>query len=58
MTKIIFISIQLIVLLFVVLLIVDNTFIVSFEIDDFIYSLSSPYFFGLLIFLFIFIFII
>ena len=58
MIKIFSLTFQILLILFIVLLVVNNSFIVSFEINDFIYSFPSPYFLGFLLFLFVTIFII
>tara|TARA_Y100000590_G_scaffold468628_1_gene652222 strand:+ start:15099 stop:16418 length:1320 start_codon:yes stop_codon:yes gene_type:complete len=58
MIKIISLTFQLLLILFIALLVVNNTFVVSFEINDLIYSFPSPYFLGFLLFLFVFIFVI
>ncbi len=58
MIKILTTTLQLIIILFLVLLIVNNSFIVSFEINDLIYSFTSPYFLGFLLFLIVIIFLI
>ena len=56
MLKIILLSIQILIILFFVLFIVNNQFLISFEINDLIYSLSSSYVFGFCLFLFVLIF--
>ena len=53
MLKIILLSIQILIILFIVLFIVNNQFLISFEINDLIYSLSSSYVFGFCLFLFV-----
>ena len=58
MIKIILISLQLLILIFIALFIVNNAFIISFEINDFIYSISSSYVFGFLFFLLVVIFLV
>ena len=58
MIKIILISLQLLILIFIALFIVNNAFIISFEINDFIYSISSSYVFGFLFFLLLIIFLV
>ena len=56
MLKIILLSIQILIILFIVLFIVNNQFLISFEINDLVYSLSSSYVFGFFLFLFVLIF--
>ena len=58
MIKIILISLQLLILILIALFIVNNAFIISFEINDFIYSISSSYVFGFLLFLLVVIFLV
>lgn len=58
MIKLIFIAIQIIFVLVVVLFLTTNEFIISFEVNDFIYSVSSSYFFIFLFLIFIIIFLI
>ena len=57
MFKLFLISIQFTVILLISLLILENSFIISFEIKDFIYSFSSTYALILLFIFFIIIFI-
>ena len=57
MVRFIFIAIQIIFILIVVLFLTSNEFIISFEINDFIYSISSSYFFVFLLLVFILIFL-
>jgi len=58
MTRLVIISFQILILLFLVLFIINKSFTISFEINDFIYSLSSSYVFAFLLFLFVLIFFI
>ena len=58
MLRFIFFCLQIILVLIVVLFFSSNEFIVSFEISDFIYSISSSYFFIFLILIFVTIFLI
>ena len=58
MIKFIFISLQIILVLITVLFLTINEFIISFQIKDFIYSVSSSYFFIFLFLIFILIFLI
>ena len=53
--KIIF---QLLIITVLVLFVVKNTFIISFEINDFIYSVSSAYLFVIVVLFLLFIFLI
>jgi len=56
--KFFFITIQIILVLFVSSFIIQNSFIVSFAIKDFIYSISSTYIFVFILILFLFVFFI
>ena len=58
MFKFIIISIQFIFILLIVLFLISNEFVVAFEINDLIYSISSSYFFIVLLATFIIIFFI
>ena len=55
--KFIFIVLQLALFIFLISLIINNSFIVSFEIKDFIYSISSNFFFIIILFIFVAIFV-
>ena len=58
MMRFIFITIQIIFILIIVIFLTSNEFVVSFEINDLIYSISSSYFFIFIFLVFIMIFII
>ena len=58
MSKFIITIIQISLIFLVILFILNNEFIVSFELDDFIYSISSSYIIFILIISFVIIFII
>ena len=57
MLRLIFFLIQFLILLSIVVFVVTNSFIISFNIGDYIYSFSSSIFFGLIITLFFIIYI-
>ena len=56
MLKFFFIILQIVLILIIVLTIVNNSFTVSFALNDYIYSISSSYLFIFLIFLFLLLF--
>ncbi len=58
MIKFFIIIVQIILVLFASSLIIQNSFVISFEIKDFIYSVSSTYIFISILILFVFIFFI
>ena len=58
MKKFLFLAVQIIAILIFLLFLIANSFIISFEIKDFIYSFSSSYLFILVILIFVIIFFI
>ena len=58
MLKFISIIFQLLILIVLVLLITNNSFLISFEINDLIYSISSPFLLIFILLFFVFIFLI
>ena len=57
MFKIFSLTVQTSIILILVLIILNNSFVVSFEIKDFIYSVSSTYIFIFLLIFFVVIFL-